>query len=864
MKRFTLSLMGMLCIALTLHAQVYVNHSAIGLNDGSSWSNAFTNLQDALDLASNDTQVWVAAGEYKPGQIPDQDGVYFLLSKSLELYGGFTGNETTVDQRDWNTNITLINGDILDDDIDGNFMDGKEDNANHNLIADSLARGSIIDGFHFSGGAAFSEDPDENSNVEIVGGGGILSLAPIEIKNCSFEQCSAVYGGAIAYRSSSVYEDFLLIENCIIQNNQGELGTIFLSNLKNGEINNCSIKNNFAENFAGGILVLNSSLDLSNSMIENNKCTLGNGGGLYASITGLNEIEEPKLRIDSCRFTSNSAANGGAFLFSNSFAGTSLEIINSDLQENIAQEVDETFGGSGGAMFIRNDPLTTGTDPTLNVSIHDTKINNNIASRAGGSYFFGANDAGLNVEVQNTSFHGNSAAVFGGGVVIGNSEGTFNHCTFERNQVDEAIGGGMFLFHNGVSNLESPLVSILNSTFLDNFAPQGAGLHYNNFVPGSRITIKGCSFTENKGGSQGIGAGVKLNNLNNFTSSSNLEASIDSTLFERNSCGTAGAMSFFSNADKIEFTISNSSFIDNQASFIGAIEMFNSGGNRMTGEISKSRIIGNTAANEIGGILCFDVNSLDIIQSEFSYNSCSSQAAAVESIISTTNIESSLFHNNTGDYTIENTGDLSLKNTTIVDNDFGILQENGQYLEIQNSIIANNNLDYDEVGSATLNSQGGNIWSDDSAESLTSNQSGYDDLFNTDPELDTLYQATNISPAIDFGNPMGIEITEDLNGNPRIQGNGIDAGAFESSFSVSTLQLSEIEVEVYPNPFVDQINISDVENIEEIQLFNNTGRMISKLPINNTIEINQNLPQGSYFIAFKIKGKYYVEKIKKM
>ncbi|MEZ4932208.1 MAG: hypothetical protein R2788_08835 [Saprospiraceae bacterium] len=50
---------------------VYVDANASGNNDGSSWTNAFNNLQDALSLANTSadvTQIWVAAGTYYPDQ----------------------------------------------------------------------------------------------------------------------------------------------------------------------------------------------------------------------------------------------------------------------------------------------------------------------------------------------------------------------------------------------------------------------------------------------------------------------------------------------------------------------------------------------------------------------------------------------------------------------------------------------------------------------------------------------------------------------------------------------------------------------------------------------------------------------------
>ena len=93
---------------------IYVDADADGLRDGSSWENALDDLNSALFIAEKIKQdheaypeIWVAAGTYYG------DGTStnaFIMAEGVSVYGGFAGTETSLQQRDYETNITILDG----------------------------------------------------------------------------------------------------------------------------------------------------------------------------------------------------------------------------------------------------------------------------------------------------------------------------------------------------------------------------------------------------------------------------------------------------------------------------------------------------------------------------------------------------------------------------------------------------------------------------------------------------------------------------------------------------------------------------------------------------------------------------------
>jgi hypothetical protein len=160
---------------------IYVNAKSPAGGDGISWQTACNNLQDALDKAVKGSELWVASGTYIPILKVGGDSERnksFQLKNGVTLYGGFRGDEKSLDGRDWQENNTILSGDLNGDD---QGIKNKSDNSYHVVIGNSTDSTAILDGFIISGGNANAESwPDD-------GGGGMSNHngSPM-IKNCTF------------------------------------------------------------------------------------------------------------------------------------------------------------------------------------------------------------------------------------------------------------------------------------------------------------------------------------------------------------------------------------------------------------------------------------------------------------------------------------------------------------------------------------------------------------------------------------------------------------------------------------------------------------------------------------------------------
>ncbi|PDW01675.1 hypothetical protein CJ255_17995, partial [Candidatus Viridilinea mediisalina] len=249
---------------------LYVRAGASGANDGTSWANAFPTLQDALAVATSGQQIWVAAGTYYPdegdGQTDNDRSSTFLLRENVAIYGGFAGNETALEQRDWLANVTILSGD-LDQDDTPNFGN-RANNAYHVVTG---ANNATLDGFTITAGNANGAWPNN------IGGGIYNNNASPTLRNLTISGNQAgVSGGGIYNNNASP-----TLRNLTISGNRAtSVGGGVYNNGGTPSFSNVTISDNQANWNGGGVFNSSSNASFANITISGNRAT-NDGGGVF-------------------------------------------------------------------------------------------------------------------------------------------------------------------------------------------------------------------------------------------------------------------------------------------------------------------------------------------------------------------------------------------------------------------------------------------------------------------------------------------------------------------------------------------------------------------------------------------------------
>jgi hypothetical protein len=311
----------------------YVDSRATGSRKGTSWTEAFTDLQSALAAADDICEIRVARGVYRPDGwsdlYPGDQTSTFELKTGVTLKGGFAGvGSPNPNQRDILVHETVLSGDLLAND-DASIIRGRlvghasrADNCHHVVTAIDTGSSAVLDGFTIRGGHAFgSGSPDDFS----CGGALFIDSASPVIRNCLIEgNAAGYYGGGIYCRGNGAP---MFIE-CVLADNWSYWrgGGMYKDWGSRVHMERCLISGNSTIYDGGGIAHhTEGELTLSNCIFSGNMCTgvdSGRGGAIYCCFA--------TVSLNHCTLTGNFATHGAslACASSNEPGSSHVEISN--------------------------------------------------------------------------------------------------------------------------------------------------------------------------------------------------------------------------------------------------------------------------------------------------------------------------------------------------------------------------------------------------------------------------------------------------------------------------------------------------------------------------------------------------------
>jgi hypothetical protein len=332
---------------LTVIEVVYVNAAATGSNSGTRWTDAFTTLQSALAAAPADSEIWVAAGTYTPGPASTDT---FTLKPSVDVYGGFSGGETSRESRYSDSGSAILTG----NGVCAHVVTGA-DNA-------------VIDGFVVTSG--YNTD-----NTGYDGGAGIInSGCSPTVRNCTFTNNQARFGGGMANYGATP-----AITRCVFQNNSAVVqgGGIFNCNNSAPAITGCKISGNSSAMDGGGIYNYDTCNPAIINCIITGNSAAGGGGGLCNGWTS-------SPSVINCTITGNAASSGGGMF---NYATSNPAVFNCILWN----DTGEFFNISGSVPDVRSSCVTGGTPGNGNIA-DDPKLNVDMTLQSGSPCINTGND----------------------------------------------------------------------------------------------------------------------------------------------------------------------------------------------------------------------------------------------------------------------------------------------------------------------------------------------------------------------------------------------------------------------------------------------------------------------------------------
>ena len=317
-------------LANFLRTRIYVDNRARGANDGSDWENAFTSLQDALDMAQKGNEILVAQGLYTPdtglNRTSGDYSVSFAIPNGAEVKGGYAGlGEVNPDTRDIVAFETILSGDLNADDkkvTDVYDLYGEVsrlDNSLHVVTAHDVDNTTLLDGFTITAG-----NSHDGAGIQLIRSDIIIAQCTIEENRSGSLSGDGLDGWGQGAGVSCFHSEPVLLACKFRSNWSGAWGGALHSFRSSPALRDCFFQANYAGMQGGAICFDESDGVVVNSIFQGNSSI--DGGAVFVS-------EDGECRLTNCRFMGNAGYGSGGAVFA---AGRKLEIINGLFSGNLA------------------------------------------------------------------------------------------------------------------------------------------------------------------------------------------------------------------------------------------------------------------------------------------------------------------------------------------------------------------------------------------------------------------------------------------------------------------------------------------------------------------------------------------------
>jgi gliding motility-associated-like protein len=492
----------------------YVKAGATGT--GTSWADASGDLQAIINDSVEGIEIWVAAGTYIPNRraddlenitINDRNNA-FVLKAGVNIYGGFAGDETTKDGRNFIDNETILSGNIGDPDTN-------TDNSYHVVaVVGEMGEKTIFDGFTVEDGYT-QGTPSLAENIAINGYNVPNTRSP----------------GIIAY-----YVNFIELRNLIVRNNVNasadqNAGALYMFQAS-GNLRDVTFQNNRTSGGVGGAMYTYGIANIIANINFYNVKFIGNESGASAGALYMGQYSN--LNFYNCLFEGNKAETEGGVFYLGSSSSTAVF--------NDCDFIDNQSKTRGGAFRNPNSGrLTINGGSFIN--------NRSTVSNAGGAISSAA--SGLILNLNGVRFLNNRTTQSGGGAVYSGS-GTYNitKCYFEGN-VASSLGGAIYFEPGTTTNY-----TVTDCDFINNTAGTNGGAIYMVGAAASARIISSRLVNNNSGTS---GGALTTQTNASFTVINSIIAGNVSAATSSTGGGGAGYLYSGTRMDFINCTIANNS-----------------------------------------------------------------------------------------------------------------------------------------------------------------------------------------------------------------------------------------------------------------------------------------------------------------